>query len=283
MFDFPVIDTHVHLIDIDRINYPWINELPSLNKSFGLENFDEACGPVDVERIVFVQAGADNAQFISEIEWVTSLAEEDPRVAGAVAWAPLSKGEAVRSDLEQLAQFPLVRGIRQVIESESDLEFCIQPDFIRGVQVLAQFDKSFDICINHLQLNNAIKMVELCPNVRFILDHIAKPDIKRQLLDPWQDELKTLASLPNITCKISGMATEADHENWTRDDLVPYIDHVIECFGFDRVMYGGDWPVSTLATDYPRWTETLHWVVSGASHTEQQQLFRDNAVRIYRL
>ena len=283
MVDFPVIDTHVHLIDIDRISYPWINELPSLNKSFGLENFDEACGPVDVERIVFVQAGADNAQFIQEIEWVTSLAEEDPRVAGAVAWAPLSKGESVRSDLEQLAQFPLVRGIRQLIESESDLEFCIQPDFIRGVQALAQFDKSFDICINHLQLNNTIKMVEQCPNVRFVLDHIAKPDIKRQLLDPWQGELKTLASLPNITCKISGMATEADHENWTRDDLVPYIDHVIECFGFDRVMYGGDWPVSTLATDYPRWAETLYWVVSGASQAEQQQLFRDNAIRIYRL
>lgn len=283
MVKFPVIDTHVHLIDIDRISYPWINELPSLNKSFGLENFDEACGPVDVERIVFVQAGADNAQFIQEIEWVTSLAEEDPRVAGAVAWAPLSKGESVRSDLEQLAQFPLVRGIRQLIESEPDLDFCIQPDFIRGVQALAQFDKSFDICINHLQLNNTIKMVEQCPEVRFVLDHIAKPDIKRQLLDPWQDELKTLSSLPNITCKISGMATEADHENWTRDDLVPYIDHVIECFGFDRVMYGGDWPVSTLATDYPRWTETLYWVVSGASQAEQQQLFRDNAIRIYRL
>ena len=283
MIDFPIVDTHVHLLDHDKLNYPWVDDLPLLGRSFVLEDFDAARGPVDVEKIVFVQVQVEESQFVREIEWVASLAERDSRVAGAVAWAPLSNGESVRCELEQLVQLPILRGIRQVIENESDLDFCIRPDFVRGVQSLAQFDKSFDICVNHLQLNNTIKLVEQCPDVRFILDHIGKPDIKQQLFDPWCDELKTLASLPNVTCKISGMATEADHDNWTRDDLVPYIDHVIECFGFDRVMYGGDWPVSTMATDYPRWVQTLHWVVSGASQAEQRKLFRDNAIEVYRL
>ena len=283
MIDFPIVDTHVHLLNHEKLNYPWVDDFPLLSRSFVLEDFDAACGPVDVDKIVFVQCNVEQRQFIEEIQWITSLAEQDPRLCGAVSWAPLAHGESVRSELEQLIQLPILRGVRHVIESEADLDFCIRPEFVRGVQTLADFDKSFDICINHVQLSNTIKLVEQCPDVRFILDHIAKPDIKQQLFDPWSDEMETLASFDNVTCKISGMATEADHENWTRDDLVPYIDHVLECFGFDRVMFGGDWPVSTMATDYPRWVETLHWVVSGASQDEQQKLFRDNAIKIYRL
>jgi L-fuconolactonase len=151
------------------------------------------------------------------------------------------------------------------------------------VQLLATYGLSFDICISHSQLANTIKLVAQCPNVQFILDHIGKPDIKNHLLDPWRAEMKTLASFPNVWCKVSGLVTEADHQQWTRDDLKPYIDHVISCFGFDRVIYGGDWPVAYQATDYPRWVETLAWAVSGCSDSELRRLFHDNAVTFYRL
>ena len=151
------------------------------------------------------------------------------------------------------------------------------------MQCLPDYGLSFDICISHEQLANTITMVQRCPDTTFVLDHIAKPDIRAGRLDPWRQELSELARSPNVVCKISGLVTEADTANWTRDDLKPYIDHVIECFGFDRVMYGGDWPVSTQATDYPRWVETLDWAVAGATKVEKRQLFRDNAVRIYRL
>ena len=157
--------------------------------------------------------------------------------------------------MEKLAEDTLVKGIRRLIQGEN-VDFCIQPNFINGVKTLARYGLSFDICIFHPQLANAIRLVEQCPNIQFILDHIGKPDIKNQLFEPWKQEIKTLADFPNVYCKISGLVTEADHENWTAADLQPYIEHVIECFGFDRVIYGSDWPVSTLASDYPRWVQT---------------------------
>ena len=142
---------------------------------------------------------------------------------------------------------------------------------------------NFDICIFHPQLANAIRLVAQCPNVQFVLDHIGKPDIKNQLFDPWQQEIRTLAEFPNVYCKISGLVTEADHGQWTPAHLQPYIEHVITCFGFDRVIYGSDWPVSTQATDYPRWVHTLQEAVSGCSPEEVRNLFHDNAIKCYRL
>lgn len=284
MIDFPIIDTHLHLWDPAYLRYPWLDGNPILNKPYLLDDYNRHCGPVQVEKMVFLQCEVDFAQFREEAAWVTELAKEDTRIAGMVPWAPLEKGEAVRADLEALlAENPLIRGIRRIIQFEPDIEFCLQPDFVRGVQILADYGLSFDICIAHPQLANTIKLVAQCPNVNFILDHIGKPDIKAQLFEPWRSELRTLASFPNVWCKMSGLVTEADHQNWTPADLKPYIDHVLETFGFDRVMYGGDWPVAYQATEYPRWVETLEWAIQGTSEEERRKLFRENAIAFYRL
>ena len=148
---------------------------------------------------------------------------------------------------------------------------------------MPEFGLSFDICIVHYQLANTIKMVAQCPDLQFILDHIGKPDIRNGLMDPWRAEIRTLSRFPNVCCKISGLVTEADHQRWTREQLGPYIHHVIECFGFDRVMYGGDWPVAAQAADYPRWVETLEWALEGCTDEELKKLFHDNALAFYRL
>ena len=283
MLDFPIIDTHLHLWDPGYLRYPWLDDIPMLNKPHLLADYNHATGPIQVEKMVFLQCEVDFAQFMAEAAWVTDLAQADPRIAGMVPWAPLEKGDGARSDLEKLAANPLVKGIRRIIQFEDDIEFCLRPDFVRGVQALPDYNLSFDICINHQQLANTIKLVAQCPDVQFILDHIGKPDIKHQVLDPWRAEIKTLAGFPNVWCKISGLVTEADHAHWTRDDLKPYLAHVIDAFGFERVIYGGDWPVATQATDYPRWVETLHWAISGASNSETRQLFHDNAIVFYSL
>lgn len=284
MIDFPIVDTHLHLWDPAYLRYPWLDGNPILNKPYLLADYNRHCGPVQVEKMVFLQCEVDFSHFREEAAWVSELAKEDTRIAGIVPWAPLEKGEAVRTDLEALlAENPLIRGIRRIIQFEPEPDFCLQPDFVRGVQLLADYGLSFDICIAHPQLANTIKLVEQCPNVNFILDHIGKPDIKAQLFEPWRSELRTLASFPNVWCKISGLVTEADHEKWTPADLRPYIDHVIETFGFDRVLYGGDWPVAYQATEYPRWVETLTWAVQGTSDEEQRKLFRENAISFYRL
>jgi len=283
MINFPLVDTHLHVWDPKYLRYPWLDSNELLNKPYLPADYRVACGPVQVEQMVFLQCECDLSQFMDEANWVTHLAQSEPRITGIVPWAPLEKGDAVQADLEKLATNPLIKGIRRIIQFEPDLEFCLRPDFVKGVQALPEYRLSFDINISHGQMANTIKMVRQCPDVQFILDHIGKPDIKSQLMEPWKQELKVLAGFPNVWCKMSGLATEADFKSWKNEDLKPYIDHVLECFGFERVMYGGDWPVASMATTYPRWVETLAWAVSGCTETELKRLFHDNAIAFYRL
>ena len=283
MEKFPIVDTHVHLWHPKQLRYPWLSEVPSLNRPYLLKDYTDASDELEIESIVFVQCDTHPDDGLKETAWVTSLATTvEPRIQGIVAWAPLEEGKQVAPFVEKLSENPRVKGIRRLIQSES-VDFCVQPDFVSGVKTLSQYGLSFDICIFHTQLANAIRLVEQCPHVQFILDHIGKPDIKNQLFAPWKQEIQTLAGFPNVHCKISGLVTEADFEAWTPADLQPYIEHVITSFGFDRVIYGSDWPVSTQASDYPRWVRTLQEAVSGCSSEELQNLFRDNAIRFYRL
>jgi L-fuconolactonase len=281
MVRFPITDTHVHLWDIRRLSYPWLDGVPYLNRSFLLHDYNAACGPVKVETIVFMQCECEPAQSRLEVAWVTELARADRRIKGIVAFAPLEKGEGARAEVEALAKNPLVKGIRRIIQFESDPEFCLKPDFIQGVKLLADYGLAFDICISHTQMASAGKLVERCPAVRMIVDHIGKPDIKNRVREPWMKEMGRLAALPNLWCKVSSIATEADQERWTPEDLRPYVDRVFECFGFDRTVFAGDWPVSSLAANYPVCVETLQTLLPRAGEPELRKLFRDNGRAFY--
>ena len=282
MDNFPIVDTHVHLWHPKQLRYPWLKDVPNLNRPFLLQDYSDAYQDLNIESIVFVQCDTHPDDGLKETTWVTSLAAVESKIKGIVAWAPLEEGEQVAPFVEKLAEESLVKGIRRLIQSE-DIDFCIQPNFVKGVKTLSKFNLSFDLCIFHPQLSNTISLVEQCPNVQFILDHIGKPNIKNQLFDPWKQEITKLASFENVYCKISGLVTEADHNSWTPQDLQPYIEHVIEAFSFDRVIYGSDWPVSTLASDYPRWVQTLKDAISGCSTDELNKLFHDNAIGFYKL
>ena len=281
--DLPVVDAHLHIWDPGNLDCPWLKDFPSLNQPHLPKDYAEATEGLNIAKMVFVQTEVNPALFQQEAEWVAEQAAADPRIRGMVPWAPLEKGDAATPALEAVTALPLVKGIRRIVQFEEDMEFCLRPDFVRGVQLLSRFGLSFDICINHLQLANTIKMVRQCPDVMFMLDHIGKPDIKNQLMDPWKTELKMLAELPNTFCKMSGLVNEADLETWQPQDLRPYIDHVLACFGFDRVAFGGDWPVCLLATPYRRWIETLWDAVSGCSEDELGKLFARNAETFYRV
>lgn len=278
-----IVDAHLHVWDPRTIRYPWLDDIPLLNRPYLLSDYDAACRPIEVERMVFVQAEADFSRYKEETAWVSDLARQDRRLQGIVSWAPLEKGAAALPELEALAANRLVKGIRRIIQFEPDIDFCLRVDFIAGVRLLSRFGLGFDICINHRQMENTIKFVRACPEVRFILDHIGKPDIKGGTLEPWKTHLRELSRMANVWCKMSGLVTEADHAAWTREDLKPYIDHVVDCFGFDRLAFGGDWPVALQATVYPRWIQTLEWVVKGCSEDEKAKLFHDNAIIFYRL
>lgn len=283
MPSFPIIDTHLHVWDPAHLSYPWLAGNALLNRAYLPADYDRACFPFKVDKMVFIQAEAEFSQFREETAWVTALAASEPRIQGIVSWAPLEQGDACRKDLEQLAQNKLVKGIRRIIQFEPDLDFCLRPGFIQGVQALPDYGLSFDICINHKQMANTIELVRRCPGVRFILDHIGKPDIKHGLMEPWKQHILSLASFSNVWCKLSGLATEADHANWRREELRPYLDHCIHAFGFERVMFGGDYPVVLQASPWNRWVETLEWALSGCSQQELRKVFRENAVAFYRL
>lgn len=283
MIDFAVVDSHVHLLDTRRFKYSWAKGAPKLGRDWTPDDLAACAKPYKIESFVFVEVDVDMPQYLEEAEWVQSIASSDNRLKGCVACLPMERGLLVESEMARLADLPVVRAVRRLIQNQPDPDFVLQANFLAAVKLLPKYNLSFDICIFHHQLPNTIEFVRRCPEVSFVLDHIAKPGIKAGLKDPWRQQLKELASLPNVVCKLSGVTTEADHENWTRDQLRPYIDHVVETFGFDRIMYGGDWPVSELAGKYTDWLETLDWATSSCTPEEKRKLFRENAIRIYRL
>jgi len=283
VIDFPVVDAHLHLWDPTHFRMSWMDGNAVLDRPYGLTEYREHTAGIPIEAMVYLQVEVEPAYGLLEVDWVAARANEDPRIRAIVAWAPCEFGEQSRAYLEALVKAsPLVRGVRRLIQGES-LEFAVQPRFVRGVQILPEYGLTFDICLKHPQLKNTLELVRQCPETSFILDHIGKPDIQAGLLDPWRSEIRTLASFPNVICKISGMVTEADFRNWTTADLRPYVDHVIACFGEDRIVYGGDWPVAFQASTYARWVETLDGLTGGLSSSARRKLWRENANRFYRL
>ncbi len=280
---FPIVDTHVHFWDTAHLRYPWLENSTLLNRPYLPRDYDEAVGSINVDKIVFVEAACADDQTQAEVEWVTALAKTEPRIQGIVANAPLEQGEAVLPRLEALAANPLVKEVRRFFSTQTDAPHGLLPALAQGVQCLERFGLRFDLGLQRGQIPVAVELVRQCPNVQFMLNHIGVPDIKSKAFDPWRQEMRTLAEHPNVFCKMSGAATLADHESWTPEDLKPALDHVIDCFGFERTAFGSDWPVMLLAADYPRWFAAAAWAVQGCSETEKRQLFRDTATAFYGL
>ena len=279
----PIVDSHVHLWDPTRFRMPWLDGNERIGKPFGLAEFREHSAGIEVEGIVYLQVEVTPPYALLEAQWVADQPADGPPILGIVPWAPLEDGDRARSFLDAMVKIdPRVKGIRRLYQSEPDLEFCIRPDFIRGVQILPEYGLSFDLGIFNQHLKNTITLVRACPEVSFVLDHIGKPDIKGKMGQPWQDEIRELASFPNVVCKLSGMVTEADPDTWTTADLRPYVEHVVEAFGEDRVMFGGDWPVVLMASPYRRWVDSLDEITAGLSDTAKRKLWNENAKRFYR-
>jgi L-fuconolactonase len=280
----PIVDSHVHLWDPTRFRMPWLDGNERIGKPFGLPEFREHAAGIEVEGIVYLQVEVTPPYALLEAQWVADQPADGPSILGIVPWAPLEDGDRARSFLDALVAIdPRIKGIRRLYQSEPDLDFCIRPDFIRGVQILPEYGLSFDLGVFNQHLKNTITLVRACPDVSFVLDHIGKPDIKGGMQQPWQDEIRTLASFPNVVCKVSGMVTEADPDGWTVADLRPYVEHVLDAFGEDRVMFGGDWPVVLMASPYRRWVESLDEITAGLSDTAKRKLWNQNAKRFYRL
>jgi L-fuconolactonase len=286
MFSFPIIDTHVHLWDSTYLHRPWLEEVPLLNRPYGLEQYLEQTEALSIEASVCVEADVLPEERLQEVRWLSDQAHQNPLIQGIVAAAPIGVEDrtVLRSFLDPLVTIdPRVKGVRRLIQGETMPGFCVQPNFVHDIQMLSEYDLTFDLCLKHGQLPDVIELVRQCPDTRFVLDHIGKPDIRQHLLDPWREQIQELATLGNVACKISGMVTEADHQHWTAEDIATYMMHVLTSFGEDRVMFGGDWPVLLLASSYYRWVETVDVLTSSMSSSALRKFWSENARRIYRL
>ena len=276
-----IIDTHQHLWDTSNLNYPWLENFDALGKRYLIADYRRAIEGLNVVRSVHVEADPAPEHVLEEVKWLTQIAQKDGVIGAIVAAAPLEEPN-VEETLKQLSEYDLVVAIRRMAWHHPDPQFYRSPNLIKGVQLLEKFNLSFDLCANHSQLPAAIDLVKSTPNVRHAVNHCGGPDIKGGRFQPWADHISELAIFDNVHCKVSGIVTTAS-ENWTKAELKPYIDHLVSAFGYDRLMFGSDWPVCTLAAEYKQWVEALLWAVQGASDADKQKLFHDNAKQFYRI
>jgi predicted TIM-barrel fold metal-dependent hydrolase len=277
-----IVDTHQHLWDPDLFHYAWLKELPVLNRSFRMEDYLAATDGLSIEKSVHVEADVDEPFMVDETNHVLRLADRaDNSLEGVVACGrPESK--EFRTHLENVLGHPKLKGIRRVLHTQPD-DLGQSETFIENVHSLAGDGLRFEICVLARQLPLAIGLVSRCPDVTFILDHCGVPQVREKIVDPWRSNVREIAKSPNVFCKISGLIAYADPHHWTAEDLRPYVDHAIECFGWDRVMFGSDWPVCTLSASYRQWVDVLLSLTRNAGEANQKKLFHDNAIRVYGL
>jgi predicted TIM-barrel fold metal-dependent hydrolase len=276
-----LVDTHQHLWDLQRFPCAWCQGIPALNRSFLLADYEAAAHGLGIAQTVFMECDVDEPHALAEARTIQALADRHASIAGIVA-SGRPEREGFREHLRELARLPKVKGVRRILHTQPD-ELSQAPLFAANVRRLEEFGFTFDICALARQLPIAASLVEACPQVYFILDHCGVPDVKGRAFDPWRDHIRRLAQLPNLACKLSGLVAYADPRTWTAETLQPWVAHVIEHFGWERIVWGGDWPVCTLSATLAQWVEATHALTAGVPPERRERLYHRNAELIYRL
>ncbi|RZK75988.1 MAG: amidohydrolase [Pedobacter sp.] len=273
------IDSHQHFWKFNTEKDSWITEEMSvLRQDFLPGNLSPLLSQSGIEGCVAVQADQSNA----ENEFLLKLADQHSFIKGVVGWADL-QSPSVQDQLSDLKRHSKLKGFRHILQGESERDFMLKPAFINGIKSLKTFDYSYDMLIHADQLHYLPDFISLCPDQRFVLDHIAKPDIKNKDIKAWAADLKQLAQFENLSCKLSGMVTEADLQDWNVKNFEPYIDMVFQVFGAKRLMFGSDWPVCLLAASYSDVISILEPYISQLTSNEQSQFWGENARDFYKL
>ncbi|MHC4475398.1 MAG: amidohydrolase family protein [Planctomycetota bacterium] len=273
------IDAHQHFWQYNEQDYGWMGP--------GMENLKRDHLPADLGPLL-KQTGIDGTvsvqarQCLEETEFLLRLADENPFIKGVIGWVDL-RSPRLEVQLEQFCYHPKLRGVRHVIHDEPDDKFMLRDDFVHGISKLWKYNLAYDLLLFPKHLPVACELVAKFPEQIFVLDHISKPFIKDRKTEPWATDIRKLASFKNVSCKISGMVTEADWQNWKPEDFDPYMDVVFEAFGAERLMIGSDWPVCTVAGDYQKVIAIAADYVLELSFDEQAAIWEENAKRIYQI
>jgi L-fuconolactonase len=273
------IDSHQHFWKYNAVRHCWItHEMSLLKRDFMPENLDEERKANRIDATIAVQAD----QSEDETLFLLQLAENNPNIAGVVGWIDLCSPQATKR-MKFFAQFAKLRGFRHIAQDEPDDRFLVREDFVRGISCLRQFNFTYDILIYPKQLPAALELVSRFPEQRFVIDHMAKPEIKARNRSGWAVLMQEVAAHRNVFCKVSGLVTEADWQRWKKEDFWPYLDVVFDAFGPKRLMFGSDWPVCLLAASYQQVGETVEEYFEDCATDVKEKIFGGNAAEFYQL
>ena len=275
---FPKVDTEVHLWDLEWFEYPWLEQQPAFNKSFTLQSYLSESQKSEITKIIFVESGVMPDFSIEEADWAIAWAKDFPILKGVIAQAYMSDSVNFPRFLELLEERPMIKGIR--IPFQDALADPLA--FIKNMNRLARTDLTLDFSLAPASMMEAANLLRRCPAVPCILGCMGNPDIADKGFRSWSEGMQAIAELPHVHCKISGLLSSVDH-NWDLEQIRPYIDFVVEKFGFDRLMYGGDWPFLPEHSSYQDWAKVFDELLKPFSETDQVKMTVGNAERIYRI
>jgi L-fuconolactonase len=271
------LDAHQHFWIFNDHEYGWINDsMEVLKRDYLPGDLCKELSTSGISGSVAVQA----RQSINETRWLLKLAEDNDFIKGVVGWVDLCSPE-LRKQLEEFTCYPKFKGVRHVIHDEPDDNFLLKDDFLRGIAIIGDYNLTYDLLLFPKHLRVAEKMVSMFPHQRFILDHISKPLIRSQIIDPWKEDILRIAKYKNVWCKLSGMVTEADWNNQKQEDFHPYLDIVFKAFGTERIMFGSDWPVCRLAGSYQHVLQIVENYISLLSAKERTKIMGNNCKDAY--
>jgi L-fuconolactonase len=298
MAEFPIIDTHQHLWDLAWFRLPWLKNKPSLDRSFLMDDYLAATKDLGtfrsagqttpssgkIVKTIYMEVDLDPAQQAAEADYVLNVCRRGgtPMVAAVISGRPASPG--FKEYVTRYLDSKYIKGVRQVLHvPETPPGYCLDGNFIRGIRLLGEMGLSYDICLRPQELLDGAKLIDACPGTRFILDHCGNANVQAADQTQWKRDIAQVAKRKDVVCKVSGIVVSAKPGKWTADDLAPFIHHVADVFGRDRILFGGDWPVCTQTATYQQWIEALKSAVSDWNEQDQRKLFHDNAVRFYGL
>ena len=273
------IDAHQHFWRYDPLEYEWIDgTMAALQRDFLPADLEPELHGAGFDACITVQA----RQSLEETRWLLELADRHPFIAGVVGWVDLQAPD-LRAQLEPLRGRAKLVGLRHIVQAEPDPRFLLRPQFLRGVASLRDLGLAYDILIYPRHLPVAVEFAQRLEGHRLVLDHLGKPDVRRGEIQEWRRHLRALAGCGHVMAKLSGLVTEADARTWTPEQMRPYLDVAFECFGYERLMIGSDWPVCTVAADYGRTMRVVSDYLRGRPPQEQDAVLGGNAAQLWRL
>jgi predicted TIM-barrel fold metal-dependent hydrolase len=275
----PILDTHQHLIYADRLRYTVTDDVPVLaHKSFTYPDYQAAIEGTGIDATIFMETNAD--EWEQEFDFVRGFVESaDTQIIGIIAPCRPEDAAGFEPWIQAHLGKPLA-GLRRVCHTEPD-DFTLQQSFVNNIALLANYNLGFDLCFLGRQLPYAIRLAQHCPNTQMVLDHCGVPDIAHGEWETWKASIKTLAQLPNVACKVSGVLAYCRPDRATLTEVRPYVEHCIECFGFDRLVWGSDWPFCNQTTTLKYWVEVSRELLQHESLEVQRKVFFENGMRIY--